>query len=324
MNRIKHVALLAKIFFSYVKRREVCSYYPSRLWIEPTSRCNLKCKMCLNKELSSSELGFMDLDLFEKIIDELRFHSYDIYVHHRGESLLHPKLPNMISYANLNGIKTRLHTNATLLNENKAESLIDAGLDFLSFSFDGYSKEEYESIRINANYERTLSNIKEFLNIKKKKKSSKPYVTFTVIEFKNHSPGERKNFFRQFDGLPLDAVRIRKPHNWGGSYSNSGINEDKNIFLPCTFPWYSLTILWDGTVLPCPQDFFGKLNLGNVKQSSISQIWNSPKLVELRKSMTKDAAQLLIPCKDCDRIHRKGFLGVPLEGIKPFLKDNLF
>ncbi len=324
MNRAKHVTQLSRIFFSYLRRKKTCNYYPSRLWIEPTNRCNLRCKMCLNKELSQSDFGFMDVDMFKQIIDELTSHSYDIYVHHRGESLLHPRLAEMIGYAHSNKIRTRLHTNATLLDKDKSEQLLDSGLDFLSFSFDGYSKEEYESIRIKANYEDTLKNIKNFLTLKKERGASKPYVSFTVIEFKEHSPKERREFLKQFDGLPLNDVRIRKPHNWGGSYEDPGVNKDKSVFLPCTFPWYSLTIFWDGTVLPCPQDFFGKLKLGNVKDAPIFEIWNSDKMIELRTNMTKDSAPLLTPCNECDRIYRKGFLGIPLEGIKPFLKDNLF
>lgn len=324
MSRITHGILLTRVFLSYLRKREICKYYPTRLWIEPTNRCNLKCKMCLNKDLPSSAFGFMEMETFRKIADELSHHSYDIYLHHRGESLLHPELPEMITYAHSRGIKTRLHTNATLLNEEKSERIIDAGLDFLSFSFDGYEKSEYESIRINATYEKTIENIKRFLTIKKKKGVSHPYVTFTVIEFRDHSPKERAEFLKQFSGLPLDAVRIRKPHNWGGEFHEASGNDNKDVFLPCTFPWYSLTIFWDGSVYPCPQDFFGKLKLGNVKESTIAEIWNSSQLRNIRNHMRKDKVEHLVPCKECDRIHRRGFLGVPVEGIKPFLKDNLF
>ncbi len=280
--------------------------------------------MCMNKDLPSDAFGFMKMELFKKIIDELSHHSFDIYLHHRGESLLHPELADMVAYAHAKGIKTRLHTNATLLNEKKSEMLIDAGLDFLSFSFDGYEKDEYESIRINATYEKTIENIKKFLFIKKKKEASNPYVTFTVIEFKDHTSSERESFLKQFDGLPLNAVRIRKPHNWGGDFTETGSSINQDVFLPCTFPWYSLTIFWDGSVLPCPQDFFGKLKLGNVAESTIAEIWNAKELRNLRKHMRKEMVKFLVPCKDCDRIHRRGFLGVPLEGIKPFLRDNLF
>ncbi|MEA2006451.1 MAG: SPASM domain-containing protein [Acidobacteriota bacterium] len=32
---------------------------------------------------------------------------------------------------------------------------------------------------------------------------------------------------------------------------------------------------WDGFVLPCPQDFFCHYLLGNAKDSSLMEIWNS-------------------------------------------------
>lgn len=323
MNKIKHMLTMLDIFFSYRIRRRKCLYYPLRLWIEPTNLCNLSCEMCLNKELSKTDFGVMNIALYRKIIDELEGKVYDIYLHHRGESLLHPKLAEMISYARGKRIKTRLHTNATVLDEKRAESIIDAGLDFLSFSFDGYNREEYECIRKGANYEKTLANIRNFLKLKKKKNAKNPYVVFTVIEFGRHPVHVRREFFKQFEGLPLDAVRIRSPHNWGGHYKKINIEKNKH-FIPCTFPWYSLTIFWNGDVLPCPQDFFGKLKLGNITQDSILGVWNSPDLVSVRERMNREEVSELSPCSGCDRIWRKAVFGVPVEGLKPFLRDNLF
>ncbi|RLF38608.1 MAG: radical SAM protein, partial [Thermoplasmata archaeon] len=164
--KVGNLIKLTKIFLNYKLKRDTLSYLPIRLWIEPTSHCNLKCIMCLNKDLPPGKKGYMDFEVFKKIIDEVKGHTHDISIHHRGESLLHPKLPDMIRYATESGVYVKLHTNATLLSEKKSIELIESGLNLLSFSFDGYGKEEYEKIRIGANFEKTLENIKNFIKIR--------------------------------------------------------------------------------------------------------------------------------------------------------------
>jgi MoaA/NifB/PqqE/SkfB family radical SAM enzyme len=129
--------------------------------------------MCLQSDEKISEVTkgktLMDFDLYKKIIDEPAGHVYDINLAYRGESIFHKGLPDMIRYASEKGIKTRLHTNATLLNEKWSRTLIDSGLDLLSFSFDVFQKEPYQKIRIGSNFEKTLGNILQFLRIKKLK-----------------------------------------------------------------------------------------------------------------------------------------------------------
>lgn len=318
----------ARIYTAYRGRKTYCGFPPSRLWIEPTSYCNLKCVMCLNKDLQKPMLGYMDFNLYKKIIDEISGKVYDIYLHHRGESLLHPRFFDMVRYAKGHGIYTRLHTNATLLNEEKASGVIDSGLDFLSFSFDGYDKETYESIRHGAQFESTFENIVNFLRLKKKRKSKHPFTVFTIIEFsdRNLSLDSKTNFLRQFSNLPLDSIRIRRPHNWAGGYKNCKGPGRRGFlagFNPCTFLWYSLSIFWDGTVVPCPQDFFGDLKIGNVKDTPLLDLWNSKNEIFLRNMMSKKDYINLNPCNNCDRLWRKNILGVPLDGLSGFLRDNL-
>ena len=65
---------------------------PIRLWVEASLSCNLQCAMCPNKDIPASEKGIMSFSLFKKIIDEAKDFVSDIFIHHRGESLLNPNL----------------------------------------------------------------------------------------------------------------------------------------------------------------------------------------------------------------------------------------
>lgn len=332
MKKSKKIFNLFRIYLNYIRRNSILSYKPTKLWIETTNVCNLRCRLCPNKDIPKEQKGFMDWELYKNIIDQSYNYLHEIYLFHRGESLLHPRIIDMIKYANSKNIKTVLHTNATVLNENLSTELIDAKLDFISFSFDGYDKGMYESNRIPAKYEKTLSKIIELLKLKKEMKTDIPYTRIQVMEYTNGYDKEKLKkqkelFLKNFEGLPVNEWVVRIPHNWGGSISLlENVDELKKIgfkYVPCPFLWYSLTIFYDGKVVPCPQDWFGKISIGDVRENSLVDIFNSEKLINLRETISNGDIENIEPCNTCDRVWRKTFLGVPTDYLLPFLKLSL-
>ena len=325
MKKLDQYKTLLKMYRAYRKGVLRPSYPPIRLWIEPTNRCNLRCVMCPNSSDKIKTRGFMDMDLYEKIINQVRGIVYDANLHHTGESLLHPELPRMVRIAKEAGIYTRLHTNATLLDEEKSRALIEAGLDLISFSFDGYDAETYEKIRRGADFEKTLANIKRFLKIKQDGGYETPYTIFEVINFSQGTQEQIAEFKAPLMALGLNRFIVKEPHNWSGEFEVEGEETmigNPDYFVPCTFPWYALVIFYDGTVYPCPQDFFGKLKVGDFNTQSLEEIWHGEPLVELRRRMKERNYHGIEPCEKCDMIFRKTFLGVPTSNLKTYLSEN--
>jgi len=317
---IKYWSRLLRLFYHYQRSSFVLPYLPIRLWVEATSSCNFRCVMCPNKELKNQDKGTMDFDDYRKIIDEAKDFVFDINLAHRGESLLHPRISEMIQYATEKHIYTKLHTNGSLLTKDLSHKIIKSGLDRLSFSFDGFKKETYEKIRVGGDFNQTVQNIKQFLEVKKKLHSKKPYTVIEVIDFDRFSPTELKKekekFLNQFKGLPLDNFAAKELHNWAGEIGKKA-NQDK--YSKCPFPWNALIVFWNGEVVPCTQDFFGYYKVGNIKNNSLKEIWNSSQMVELRKKLAQKDIQDLKTCSNCDRLWRKRFLGVPTEYLWKFL-----
>jgi MoaA/NifB/PqqE/SkfB family radical SAM enzyme len=323
---------LARIFWAYRRGASTVPQLPVRLWIESTSRCNLKCGYCPNKDVVKEDHGFMDFGLYTSIIDQVADHAYDVNLFHRGEPLMHPRLPDMVAYAREKGLYTRVHTNVTLLNEKKGRALIESGLDFLSCSFDGYEKDMYEKNRVGAKFEWALDHLKAFLRLKRDLRARHPLTVLQVMEIGAPPPAElrrmRRAFLENFQGLPLDRVVLRTPHNWAGDIfvpdlSREALLADGRRFTPCTFLWYSTSVYWDGTVVACPQDFFGKLGMGDLKEKPLREIWNDSRLVTLRAQMAKGDIPKTLPCYTCDRIWRHQVMAVPTDYLRTFLSDHV-
>jgi radical SAM protein with 4Fe4S-binding SPASM domain len=266
----------------------------------------------------------MDFDLFRKTLTEMQGQVFEINLAHRGESLLHPRIIEAVELAKSMDFYTRLHTNGSLLNEDLSRKIISAGLDRLSFSFDGCEKKTYEKIRVGGHFEKTVNNIMRFLEIKKEIGSKKPETAIEVIYF---GQGSREKFLQNiktfkanFQDLPLDSIVTKELHNWAGEIKKKELDKPTSI---CPFLWNAMVINWDGNVMPCTQDFFGYYVVGNAHNSSIKSIWNSDKMIYLRKKIADKEVDEFETCSKCDRVRRKSLLGIPTENLWKFITKKM-
>ncbi|MFW6274129.1 MAG: radical SAM protein [Halanaerobium sp.] len=142
----------------------------TKVYIEPTSDCNLNCKTCVRHSWEE-EMGFMQFEDYQKLIDELKdFKGVEkISFWGIGEPLFHPQIAEMIELASELGVKTQMISNGLLLDQDKAEALLEAGLDSLVVSVDGTSPETMADIRSGADLKTVIENVNKFRNLRDKK-----------------------------------------------------------------------------------------------------------------------------------------------------------
>ncbi len=287
----------------------------------------------------------MDLGLYAKIIDEAADFAVDINLIGRGEVFLHPDIAWMVRYAHERGLNVRTESNATVLTPEKSEAVIRAGLDFISFSMDGYAKNVYESIRRGADFDATIGNIRAFLAAKKRLRARNPYTSIQFIQTvpfkKGATAGDARRFKRIFRGLPLNTYRYVTPHRYVGEIEESitgsryGYMKRSRLgkglvglnYTPCPYPWFSMHILWDGTVSPCCMDFYARYVVGNVRGSSLREIWSGTPLRALREALATGRYREIPLCERCDLLYQTKIGGVSTKNIrdfKIFLMENMF
>ncbi len=258
--------------------------FPVHIDLEATSNCNLKCEMCPQSFAPDKfKRGYMEMKLFKKIIDEGSKNGLkSIKLNWRGEPLLHPKIPEMIKYAKDKGIiEVMFNTNGQLLNPELSEKIIDAGLDKIIFSMDGATKETYEKIRKGASYEKLIKNIKDFVEIRNKKKKRKPFVRIQMVKM-DETKKEVDKFIKMWDPI-VDHIAVN-------DYSNRGEENERGVKTKwvsvgrrtCPQPFQRMMIAFDGSVMPCCFDWYGRLKMGDATKQSIKDIWTGEKLKKFK------------------------------------------
>ena len=272
--------------------------FPIHLDLETITTCNLKCFMCF-QSFDPPKPMKMELKLFKKNIDEgAKKGLCSIKTQYRGEPLLDKRMADMVRYAKDKGIiEVMFNTNATHLSEEMARALIEARLDKIICSVDGYTKKVYESVRIGANFESVLTNIKRLQSLKKSMGSKKPIVRVQMVDTpRNHHQIEG---YIKFWGEIADHVGIEDMLDLEATEEDDTPSEN----FACAQLWQRLIVLADGDVLPCCRVLRGgneKLEvLGNAYKESLEDMWKGSRMTKLRTLHQEGRSHEIKMCRFC-------------------------
>ncbi|HEX3530265.1 MAG TPA: radical SAM protein [Thermoanaerobaculia bacterium] len=124
---------------------------PLEAYVEVAARCNLRCEMCPiivdpRYQPASGRPGLLAMEVFDRL--EPVFSTLTrVYLFGLGEPVLHPDLVPMTERLTAAGVEVWITTNATLIDDELADSLSRAGLHRITVSIDGATPETYERIR---------------------------------------------------------------------------------------------------------------------------------------------------------------------------------
>jgi radical SAM protein with 4Fe4S-binding SPASM domain len=242
-----------------------------KVYIEITNVCNLKCDFC---PVTERKAKLMDSASFEKILSQVKDYTDHVYLHVKGEPLLHPELGLFLDLAYKYKLKVNITTNATLINKVKDKLLDKPSLRQINFSLHSFDAND-----LHLSFEEYLNNILDFTS--KAVNSTDIIVSYRLWNLEEDVKGIDKN--RHI----LD--KIEKAFNLDykiedALMKNRGIKLAKNVYLNAAFRFVwpdeslslsdevgfcyglkdQIAILADGTVVPCCLDGEGVINLGNI------------------------------------------------------------
>jgi len=284
-------------------RLEDAGDFPKVVLIDTISYCNLKCSMCVHKEMKRQK-GIMSWDLFTKIINEIAKvdKSVRVWMVFFGEALLlkrkKPTIFDMIAYAKREGLTdVVLNSNANLLDESAAKGLIHSGLDAIYIGIDAFKPDTYAKIRVGGNYEKVVQNTIQLMKLKKLMNSEKPEVFVQFVEM-DINQNEKEDFI-QFWNQQGAVVKIRPMVSWAGLVDAPNLVIGAVERWPCYWAMRTMSITDTGKVVTCAVDLDAKFIAGDINHLPLKEVWNG-KLKELRQShLLKQFHALPENCREC-------------------------
>ena len=276
---------------------------PDRVYIETTNRCNLECPQCpTGLNITGREKGEMDEGLFRSIIEEVGPWADTAVLHIWGEPLLNPKLETMIALAARRGVKPEISTNAMLLDEARARSILRSGLHRIYLCIDGVDETTYNQIRVGGDFAVVKRNIERFLDLNHEA-GCKVAARVQLIDI-DLTRGQGDAFRRIWTRPGVEGVNIKAFDSWGGRVES--INALNQRGTACTLPeqrypcpnlWYHAHIFCDGTLVCCDRDFDKSNPLGHVGEG-VLRAWRGEKMRALRRAHVSSKIDV-DPCSAC-------------------------
>lgn len=298
--------------------------FPNRITIELTNQCNVSCIFC-PRQTVPMEIGYMDVELYKKLIDEAAEHlPVKLVIFFRGESLIHPDFVECVDYAKKKGIgPIQYASNAYALDEDIADKLLETGIDFISFSLDTIDPDVYRKSRLQGDLKTSMEHVISLCKkCKQRKAENKPVPTIQVSTIEIPEYMERQQEFIEFWKEYVDVVRVYYEHDDKGKFRNPDVEkkleEEIKNRMPCRKVFTDLLVYWNGELALCNYDWNGGIKGMNVRDMSIEEIWHSEQYNRIREMHNQGNFDEDIMCKDCEHwkidYTQSGFLGKMYKG----------
>lgn len=309
------------------------------LELEITTNCPLRCKHCEHtyfpQEYKGQDLTF---DQFKKIVDDTPRLKW-LNLTGEGSPFMNRDFMAMLRYAKSKNIYIDFSHDFFTFNDNIGRALIDMGIERIYFSIDGCTKETYENVRQGSDFNKVITNIKRFIELKKEMNSPMPEICFRYAFFKDNwrevpmlprlvaSLGDIKDLgdepsinivglleFEQTKGLEVELPDyVISDLNFNAKQDGfkvywSHVTHDEAKKAPCHYCvfWTEPYIMITGHVVPdCAvlmsnrRPFLERNGLGNIRQNTLIELWNQPKYKKFISTLKNPAGPVPSVCYGC-------------------------
>lgn len=265
-----------------------------KVYIEISNICNLSCSFCPGTKRAPK---IMEPDEFKTVITKVAPFTDYLYFHLLGEPLLHPNLKDYLNICEEHGLKVIITTNGTLLKKQQ-DVLINSNSHYKTV----ISLHSFEA-NLNQNFDEYIN---DCLNYAKAAEGKK----IVVLRLWNNGGEDKLN--REI----LQKIENRFTAPWRETRGGKQIGNNIYIQFGDKFDWPDIEnqnlnetafcygmrdqigVLCDGTVVPCCLDNNGEINLGNILNTDLDDIINSPRAQNIYNGFSnRKACEEL--CKKC-------------------------
>lgn len=231
---------------------------PLEILVELTSWCNYTCKMCLKNFVTNTERINMPLELVQKIADNAReMNVASLWIGAGSECMVHPDIKNALD--TLLSVKTKQAKN-------------------VSISLDASRADTYKEIR-GGDLAHVEKNIERLLKLRGNKDF--PMLRVSMVKMLDNA-NQRDEFLNKWEGR-ADIIDFQTLVVFDENKKKQ-LTDKK--YDGCMDPFKRLYVNYDGAIYPCCVSGYQEAHyLGNIKDITLMEAWNSPKLQQLREEL---------------------------------------
>ncbi len=265
-----------------------------KIYVEITNVCNLSCSFC--KPTNRVKKYITPIEM-EEILKKIHPYTGYLYLHVKGEPLLHPQLKEILDLCQKYHQKVNITTNGTLLLARKKE-LSHPVIRQINISLHSENeKEHYLDDIFDAVEEFTDKVIVyRFWTMQENKLDQKSTnIVERIKEYYQLSPEIVEKIKKENHILIKNHIYIDKANEFVWPSLSNNYNQEHGF---CYALKDQLAILVDGTIVPCCLDGDGIIKLGNIYQNTLEEVMRSSRYQTIKQGFqNRQVSEEL--CKRC-------------------------
>jgi MoaA/NifB/PqqE/SkfB family radical SAM enzyme len=289
--------------------------FPEVLQIQTINRCNASCTMCpYPYTIHLQPRIVMDDELYAKVAKECASEeTFKVFVPmSKNEPLLDVQLEErIIEFKRLAKPHqvVELVTNGSALTPARFESLVNSGVDLLTISLSAHTETTYNRIMRGLSWKNIRKNLDAMLTSPLLSKIN-IFLRF-IIQRENEA--EYLSFRKYWKKRGLNVAGFEVSNRSGTLNGYELLDLPKSFFFRrlrkamgrrfykglCPHAFGIMHVLENGDVPLCANDWENREILGNVQISSLREIYNSPRMEEIRGLMRQGRYDEILPCVNC-------------------------
>ncbi len=265
--------------------------FPKIIQIETTMLCNSECMFCPQNELTRGP-NYMEEHVWKKIIDESRGKGVIYRPFLVNEPFVDRRLAEIISYIRKDETaKIELNSNGRFVNRKMIPDVLNAGVDWIRFSVDGFSPETYKKSGRGMNYEKVVDDVHFFINERDRLKND-CFVEIRMIdiEFNKHEQEQFVTYWNKY----ADQATITELYTW------PWMGQTESVNLPCPKVVDEMFFIVDGRAVLCCWDFQERGIIGDIKEQTIDEIWSGSVIQRYKQLLNEGKRDEIVLCSRCD------------------------
>ncbi|MEG2378648.1 MAG: radical SAM protein [Bacilli bacterium] len=267
-----------------------------KVYVEITNICNKSCTFCSVSKRPKEE---MSLELFKKTLEEIKNYTNYIYLHIKGEPLLHSKFEEIIQVCDKSNINVNITTNGSLIEKyidviSKSSSIRQINISLHSYSDIDEIKKLFHFVDLIMKNNNNIFIVYRYWTYSSKDKVFEK-LTNIISEWYKLDENSILNLKNMMNFKIDNNLYINKDFEFEWP---SIENETYNGVGFCNGLKTHIGILSNGTVVPCCLDAEGIISLGNIKNNDLKEIIESEKTQKIIKNF-KDNKRVEELCKHC-------------------------
>ena len=297
------------------------SHAPLFVSVEPAAVCQLRCPECPvgrrdnGIPTSRNTDKLLSLDLFRKVLGEVKDYAHTMQFYFQGEPLLNKDLAQMIAEAHEAGLYTIVSTNAQAMTRELAEALVSAGLNRIIVSMDGLTQASYGAYRIGGDVEKAKAALRYLREAKKKLKIEdlRLQIELQCLRLKTNEQ-EWAELKRTYKALGADRLSLKTAQLYDYEHGHDlmpsnprysryekgsdGLFHRKKRARGCLRVWSGVVVTTTGEVLPCCYDKCHAFAYGNLNDAPIAELFKNEKALAFRRAALNEQPKI---CQECWR-----------------------